>query len=223
MNHQFLGVNNAIASLEKIRGQNGRLGVFWHTQGSGKSFSMVFFAQKVLRKIPGDWTFVIITDRRDLDDQIYRTFSACGATSEHCQAESVADLRRLLTENHRYVFTLIQKFQTDTSAPHPVLSERADIIVITDEAHRSQYDALAMNMRSALPNASFIAFTGTPLMAGEERTRQVFGDYVSIHNFQQAVEDGATVPLYYENRTPELQIENPNLNEELYAVIEAPS
>jgi type I restriction enzyme R subunit len=221
MNHQFLGVNNAIASLEKIRGQHGRLGVFWHTQGSGKSFSMVFFAQKVLRKISGNWTFVIITDRAELDDQIYRTFAACGATSEHCQAESVADLRRLLTENHRYVFTLIQKFQTETGRPHPVLSERADIIVITDEAHRSQYDTLAMNMRTALPNASFIAFTGTPLMAGEERTKQVFGDYVSIYNFQQAVEDGATVPLYYENRTPELQIQNPNLNEDLYALIEA--
>lgn len=221
MNHQLLGVNNVIASLEKVRGEHGRLGVFWHTQGSGKSLSMVFFAQKVLRKIQGDWTFVIITDRTELDDQIYRTFSACGATSEHCQAESVADLRRLLSENHRYVFTLIQKFQTEPGGRHPVLSERDDIIVITDEAHRSQYDTLAMNMRTALPKALFIAFTGTPLMAGEERTRQVFGDYVSIYNFQQAVEDGATVPLYYENRTPELQIENPHLNEDLYAVIEA--
>ena len=221
MNHQFLGVNNAIESLEAIRGRHGRLGVFWHTQGSGKSFSMVFFAQKVLRKIPGNWTFVIITDRTELDDQIYRTFAARGATSEHCQAESVTNLRRLLSEDHRYVFTLIQKFQTEPGTVHPRLSERANIIVITDEAHRSQYDTLAMNMRTALPNALFIAFTGTPLMAGEERTRQVFGDYVSIYNFQQAVEDRATVPLYYENRTPELQIENPNLNEDLYAVIEA--
>jgi type I restriction enzyme R subunit len=182
---------------------------------------MVFFAQKVLRKIPGNWTFVIITDRTELDDQIYRTFAACAATGEHCQAESVADLRRLLSEDHRYVFTLIQKFQTGPGTLHPRLSERADVIVITDEAHRSQYDTLAMNMRSALPNALFIAFTGTPLMSGEERTRQVFGDYISVYNFQQAVEDGATVPLYYENRTPELHIENPNLNEDLYAVIEA--
>ncbi|MCC5805368.1 MAG: type I restriction endonuclease subunit R [Opitutales bacterium] len=197
------------------------IGVFWHTQGSGKSYSMVFFAEKVFRKLKGNWTFVIITDRKELDTQIYRTFSACGAASEHCQATSTAHLRKLLTEDHRYVFTLIHKFRTAPGTVHPVLSERDDIIVLTDEAHRSQYDTLAMNMRTALPKAKFIAFTGTPLIAGEERTREVFGDYVSIYNFRQSVEDGATVPLFYENRTPELQITNPALNEEIYEAIEA--
>ena len=130
------------------------------------------------------------------------------------------DLRRLLTEDHRYVFTLIHKFRTDPGTLHPVLSERDDIIVLTDEAHRSQYDTLAMNMRTALPKAKFVAFTGTPLIAGEERTREVFGDYVSIYNFRQSIEDGATVPLYYENRTPELEVTNPDLNEEIYQVID---
>ncbi len=218
-NHQFLGVNRAVAALQKA--EEGRVGVFWHTQGSGKSYSMVFFAEKVFRKVPGNWTFVIITDRTELDDQIYRTFATCGAATEgHCQATSTTHLRRLLTEDHRYVFTLIHKFRTDTGQLHPVLSERDDIIVLTDEAHRSQYDTLAMNMRTALPNAKFVAFTGTPLIAGEERTREVFGDYVSVYNFKQAVDDGATVPLFYENRTPELEITNPDLNEAIYDVIE---
>jgi len=197
-----------------------RIGVFWHTQGSGKSYSMVFFAEKVFRKLKGNWTFVVITDRTELDTQIYRTFSTCGAASELCQATSASHLRKLLGEDHRYVFTLIHKFRTEPGTLHPVLSERDDIIVLTDEAHRSQYDTLAMNMRTALPNAKFVAFTGTPLITGEERTREVFGDYVSIYDFKQSVEDGATVPLFYENRTPELQITNPELNEEIYQTIE---
>jgi type I restriction enzyme R subunit len=208
-NHQYLGVGNAMDALREIRSRKGRLGVFWHTQGSGKSISMIFFSQKVLRKVPGNWTFVVVTDRQELDDQIYKTFaSAKVITEEHCQAESSKDLRRLLTEDHRFVFTLIQKFRTDDGSPHPVLSQRDDIIVITDEAHRSQYDTLALNMRNALPKASFLAFTGTPLIIGEEKTREVFGDYVSIYNFKQSVDDGATVPLYYENRIPELQLKD---------------
>jgi type I restriction enzyme, R subunit len=219
-NHQVLGVNNAIASMLAARqAGHGRGGVFWQTQGSGKSFAMVFFAQKVLRKVPGNWTFVIVTDRVELDEQIAKTFKACGAVSENegdeCHAESGAHLRELLRGNHRYVFTLIHKFQTTE-----LLCDRRDVIVLTDEAHRSQYDTLALNMRAALPNALFLAFTGTPLIAGEERTREVFGDYVSIYDFQQSVEDGATVPLFYENRTPELRLENPNLNEDIYALIE---
>lgn len=219
-NHQLLGVNNAIAATLKARAQgHGRGGVFWQTQGSGKSLAMVFFAQKILRKVPGDWTFVVVTDRVELDEQIAKTFKACGAVSEadakECHAASGVHLRKLLSENHRYVFTLIHKFQTTD-----VLSERRDIIVLTDEAHRSQYDTLALNMRAALPNALFLAFTGTPLIAGEERTREVFGDYVSIYDFQQSVEDHATVPLYYENRTPELRLENPDLNDDLYDLIE---
>jgi type I restriction enzyme R subunit len=208
-NHQYLGVENAMAALREIKNRRGRLGVFWHTQGSGKSISMIFFSQKVFRKVPGNWTFVVVTDRQELDDQIYKTFANAGVITEgHCQAESSKDLRRLLTEDHRFVFTLIHKFRTEDGSPHPVLSQRDDIIVITDEAHRSQYDTLALNMRNALPKASFLAFTGTPLIIGEEKTREVFGDYVSIYNFKQSVDDGATVPLYYENRIPELQLKD---------------
>jgi len=219
-NHQYLGVNNAIAAtLEARKAGHGRGGVFWQTQGSGKSFSMVFFAQKILRKVPGNWTFVVVTDRVELDDQIAKTFKACGAVSEAegdaCHAQSGAELRTLLAGNHRYVFTLIHKFQTPE-----VLCDRPDVIVLTDEAHRSQYDTLAMNMRAALPKALFLAFTGTPLIVGEERTKEVFGDYVSIYDFQQSIEDGATVPLYYENRTPELQLVNPDLNDDIYDLIE---
>ncbi len=217
-NHQFLGVNNAIAAMLKARqAGDGRGGVFWQTQGSGKSLAMVFFAQKVLRKVPGNWSFVVVTDRVELDDQIARTFAACGAVTDakECHAANGAHLKELLSGNNRYVFTLIHKFQSTE-----VLGDRRDVIVMTDEAHRSQYDTLAVNMRSALPNAIFLAFTGTPLIAGEERTKEVFGDYVSIYDFQQSVEDGATVPLYYENRTPELQLVNPDLNEELYEIID---
>lgn len=219
-NHQFLGVNNAIASMLEARQQgHGRGGVFWQTQGSGKSFSMVFFAQKVLRKLAGNWTFVVVTDRVELDDQIAKTFKSVGAVSDaegkECHAASGAQLRELLRGNHRYVFTLIHKFQTAEA-----LTDRADVIVLNDEAHRSQYDTLAVNMRAAMPKATFLAFTGTPLIAGEERTKDVFGDYVSIYDFQQSVEDGATVPLFYENRTPELELVNPDLNEDLYRLIE---
>ncbi len=376
-NHQVLGVNNAITSLLEARKEgHGRGGVFWQTQGSGKSFSMVFFAQKILRKSAGNWTFVVVTDRVELDEQIAKTFKTVGAVSEaegdQCHASSGAHLRELLRGNHRYIFSLIQKFQPEhlssekpsspallpegEGSPHywagyrvagltkrvrelrkegtkaedilweflrnrklggmkfrrqhqigdyivdfycaearlvvdldgevhdcpevaakdrirekwllaqglsilrfrnedlltnpmdvlvsikaflppstsgrgaggesqqsrmPVLSDNEDLIVIVDEAHRSQYDTLAMNMRAALPKAMFVAFTGTPLIAGEERTKEIFGDYVSIYDFQQSVEDGATVPLYYENRTPELQIINPDLNEDIYDVIEA--
>ncbi len=220
-NHQYLGVNNAFDALVNRKENQGKLGVFWHTQGSGKSFSMVFFSQKVLRKLKGDYTFLIVTDRQELDDQIYKTFSSVGAVTEgQVQAESGDHLKRILRENHRNVFTLIQKFRTEGGEKYPKLSDRSNLIVMTDEAHRSQYDVFAMNMRQALPKAAFIGFTGTPLMAGEERTRKEFGDYVSIYNFRQSVEDGATVPLYYENRIPELQLSNDALNEDLSRVID---
>ncbi|MHB0935102.1 MAG: type I restriction endonuclease subunit R [Armatimonadota bacterium] len=219
-NHQYLGVNNAIAAVRDIRRNQGRLGVFWHTQGSGKSYSMVFFSQKILRALPGNWTFLIVTDRQELDEQIYKNFAGAGVVTEpHTQARSGEHLQQLLREDHRMVFSLIHKFHCPPGTRYPVLSERSDIIVITDEAHRSQYDTLALNMRSALPHAAFIGFTGTPLIAGEEKTREVFGDYVSIYNFRQSVEDHATVPLYYENRIPELQLQNPHLNEDLEDLI----
>ena len=223
-NHQFLGVNNAIDSVKQIRGNQGKLGVFWHTQGSGKSFSMVFFAQKVLRQILGNWTFIIITDRDELDTQIYKNFAYVGAVTEpetDVRANSAEHLKKLLTEDHRYIFTLIQKFRTDKGQQYPKLSDRANIIVMADEAHRSQYDIFALNLRNALPNAAFIGFTGTPLMIGEEKTKDVFGDYVSIYNFKQSAEDGATVPLFYENRIPELQLTNADLNEDIEQIIEA--
>ncbi|NLB66779.1 MAG: type I restriction endonuclease subunit R [Lentisphaerae bacterium] len=200
-NHQYLGVNNALVSMQTAREQkHGRAGVFWQTQGSGKSYSMVFFAQKVLRKLTGNWSFVIVTDRVELDQQIAKTFKDVGAVgeteAETCHATSGAHLRQLLAGNHRYIFTLIHKFQTAET-----INGRSDIIVITDEAHRTQYDTLALNMRTALPNAMFLAFTGTPLIAGEERTKEVFGDYVSIYDFKQSVDDGATVPLFLSSET----------------------
>jgi len=223
-NHQYLGVENVIAAVRHIRHNQGKLGVFWHTQGSGKSFSMIFFSRKALRKLGGNWTFVVVTDRKHLDDQIYKNFSRCGVVTEgdaQARATSGAGLKQLLAEDHRYIFTLIQKFRTDKGQKYPVISERDDIIVITDEAHRTQYATLAMNMRSALPNAAFIGFTGTPLMAAEvELTRQVFGDYVSVYNFRQSVEDKATVPLFYENRIPELQLTNQELDSGMEAILE---
>jgi len=222
-NHQYLGVNNAIQAVQDFRQNQGRLGVFWHTQGSGKSYSMVFFAQKVLRKLPGNWTFLVVTDRQDLDNQIYKNFASAGAVTEPedaVRAESGEHLKQLLQQDHRYVFTLIQKFHTRKGGRYPVLSERSDIIVMPDEAHRTQYDALALNMRNALPNAAFIAYTGTPLMAGEEKTRAVFGSYVSIYNFKQSADDGNTVPLYYENRIPEVQLTNQDLNRDMEQLLE---
>ncbi len=161
-NHQFLGVNNAIASmLEARKLGHGRGGVFWRTQGSGKSFSMLFFAQKVLRKLAGNWTFVVVTDRVELDEQIAKNFKTTGALSEaegdQCHAASGAHLRELLRGNHRYVFTLVHKFQTPE-----LLCDRSDVIVLTDEAHRSQYDTLARNMRAARAPKSVRASVARP-------------------------------------------------------------
>ncbi len=223
-NHQVLGVNAAIEKLHRIRAEGDtRLGVFWHTQGSGKSLSMLWFTQKVLRRLPGAWTFVMVTDRIELDEQLHGEFADAGVISKEASvhAESSEHLRELLRADHRYVFTLIHKFRTrGDETTMPVLSERDDVIVITDEAHRSQYDTLALNMRRALPNASFMGFTGTPLVVGEEMTRREFGDYVSIYNFRDAIADGATVPLYYENRIPELQLVNDRFADELTEILE---
>ncbi|WP_449420562.1 type I restriction endonuclease subunit R [Phormidium nigroviride] len=223
-NHQYLGVNNCLEAVQNIGENQGKLGVFWHTQGSGKSFSMQFFSQKVHRTITGNWTFVIITDRDDLDNQIYKNFAKTGAVTEPEQkvrANSGEHLKQLLTEDHRYVFTLIQKFRTQKGEIYPQLSDRNDVIIIADEAHRSQYDSYAANMRMALPNAGFIGFTGTPLLVGEEATRREFGDYISIYNFRQSIADGATVPLFYENRIPQLELTNSELNEQIADAIES--
>ena len=265
-NHQVLGVNRAVASVERqeelrveigrdrrieevrvpfpeqrqkvadalvprrreelvlpVRAHPdlGRLGVFWHTQGSGKSYSMAYFAEKVRRTVPGNFTFLILTDREDLDDQIWRTFAGCGITDEKTpRAGSGSDLREILRGNHRYVFTLIQKFNQADGEPY---SERDDIIVMSDEAHRTQMGKFARNLRRALPNASFIGFTGTPILKHDELTARIFGDYVSKYDFKRAEEDGATVRLIYENRGEKLGIARLDLNDRVAEVIEEAS
>lgn len=221
-NHQFLGVNRAIEALKDRKNRQGKLGVFWHTQGSGKSYSMVFFTRKVHRKLGGNYTFLICTDRDDLDTQIYKTFAGCGLVDndkDPCRASSGAVLCDLLSRHKSHVFTLIQKFNQDVD-PATGYSKRDDIVVITDEAHRTQYGTLSLNMRNALPNASYIGFTGTPLFKDDEITRRVFGDYVSTYDFQRAVEDKATVPLYYDARGDKLGVAVGNLNQRIAEKLE---
>ena len=216
-NHQFLGVNRAIEAVRERETRQRRLGVFWHTQGAGKSYSMVMFARKVHRTLGGNFTFLVLTDRDDLDTQIYKTFAGCGVVDhdkDPCRAASGADLRQLLAQHKAYVFSLIQKFNRDIGQGESYTA-RNDLIVITDEAHRTQYGTLALNLRNALPNASYIGFTGTPLFKEDEITRQVFGDYVSTYDFQRAVEDQATVPLYYDARGENLGVAIGDLNERI--------
>lgn len=187
-----------IEVIDRAHPELGKLGVFWHTQGSGKSYSMAFFAEKVRRQVPGNFTFVLMTDRNDLDSQIYRTFVGCGVVDEQTpRASSGKELEQLLKQNHRYIFSLIHKFNQDVNPEEPY-SRRDDIIVISDEAHRTQAGKLARNMRLALPNAAFIGFTGTPLFKHDQLTRRIFGDYVSRYDFKRSEEDGATVNLVYE-------------------------
>ena len=221
-NHQFLGVNRAVEAVRERKARQGRLGVFWHTQGAGKSYSMVMFTRKVHRKLGGNFTFLVLTDRDDLDHQIYKTFAGCGMVDHDrgpCRAESGRHLTRLLTEHKSHVFSLIQKFNQDVE-PSGAWTERDDVIVITDEAHRTQYGTLALNMRNALPNAAYIGFTGTPLFKEDEITRRVFGAYVSTYDFQRAVEDGATVPLYYDARGEDLGVAINDLNERIAEKLE---
>jgi type I restriction enzyme R subunit len=193
----------------------GKLGVFWHTQGSGKSYSMAFFTEKVRRQISAKYTFLLMTDRNDLDSQIFRTFVGCKIADEQTpRAASGEDLKVLLKDNHRYVFSLIHKFNQDVDPLKPY-SRRDDIIVISDEAHRTQAGKLARNMRLALPNAAFIGFTGTPLFKNDHLTRRIFGDYVSKYDFKRSEEDGATVKLVYENRGEKLGIARLDLNDRI--------
>ena len=215
-NQQYLGVNRAIQSVQARHDSGGKLGVFWHTQGAGKSYSMVFFSRKVHRKLGGNFTFLLLCDRDDLDDQIYRTYAGCGVVGEHddVRATTGRHLKNLLRQHKAYVFSLVQKFNADI-LPGESYSDRDDIIVIVDEAHRTQYGRLALNRNQALPNAFYIAFTGTPLMDDDELTRRVFGDYVSTYGFQRAVEDRATVPLFYDSRGEKLGIATDHLNERI--------
>lgn len=221
-NHQYLGVNNLIESVKNRKKLNGKLGVFWHTQGSGKSYSMVMFTRKVKRKIPGNFSFLVITDREDLDDQIHKNFvrTEVIGPKDECQPKNGEQLREFLTTNKAFIFTLIHKFRYDKTKKYPVLSNRDDIIVLVDEAHRTQYKDLAENMRIALPNANFVAFTGTPLLGSKRLTNQWFGDYVSEYNFAQSVEDGSTVPLFYSRRVPEVGLQNDFLDDDIVDIIE---
>ena len=226
-NHQFLGVNRAIERYKYLcdspsKKDEGKMGVFWHTQGSGKSFSMVFLARYLKNRFPGNFTFLVITDREDLDDQIYRNFLHSGFMSEEedCRPSSSERLREMLKEDHRILFTLIQKFRYDKRKKYPVLSERDDIIVFIDEAHRTQYKSLAENLRAGLPNAKYMAFTGTPLFGSKKLTNKWFGETVSEYNFSQAVEDEATVRLTYRNHLPEVQNENPTFSEDFIRILE---
>jgi type I restriction enzyme, R subunit len=221
-NHQFIGVNRAIEAFTQREVKAGKLGVFWHTQGSGKSFSMIFYARKIFRKLTGNFTFAIITDRDDLDGQIYRNFlnTETIKKEEAAQPKNSKEMRQFLSQNKRIVFTLIQKFRYEKGKAYPVLSDRNDIIVIVDEAHRTQYKSLAENMRAGLPNANYLAFTGTPLLGSDRKTNAWFGDYVSEYNFSQSIDDGATVPLFYEKRVPEVLIQNEDLSEEFYQILE---
>jgi len=221
-NHQFIGVNRAYDSFLRREELKGKLGVFWHTQGSGKSFSMIFYVRKIFRKVIGNFTFVVVTDREDLDEQIYRNFLHTKTVTEGDAArpKDSEELRKFLGRNKRLVFTLIQKFGWPAGKRYPELSSRSDIIVMVDEAHRTQYKTLAENMRAGLKNAQFLAFTGTPLLGRGRKTNQWFGDYVSEYNFQQSMDDGATVPLFYQKRVPQVLIQNEDLGDDLADIVE---
>ncbi len=222
-NHQYIGVNQVIDTLNDHTRTKGKLGVFWHTQGAGKSYSMVFFTSKIHRKIGGNYTFLICTDRDDLDTQIYKTFAGCGVVDNDknpCRPATGKHLAELMTHQKAYVFTTIQKFNQEVD-PNEGYTKRDDIIVITDEAHRTQYGTLALNMRNALPNANFIGFTGTPLFKDDEITSKVFGEYVSTYDFQRSVEDKATVPLYYDSRGETLGVVTNDINERIAEKLES--
>ncbi len=221
-NHQYLGVNEAMKAYAARKLNDGKLGVFWHTQGSGKSYSMVFFAQKVRRKFEGSPTFVILTDREELNSQISDTFENCGLLGKTKAAKFIAtsgdDLVQKLKGNPSFIFTLIQKFNKPSAEP---IYPDHDIIIMSDEAHRSQYGIFADHMMKLLPTAARIGFTGTPLLSSDNITARTFGGYVSVYDFKRAVEDGATVPLYYENRGEKIaDLHSPKITEQILDAIE---
>ena len=221
-NHQYLGVNQAVEMYRNRQYLNGKLGVFWHTQGSGKSYSMLFLAQKIRRKFEGSPTFLVLTDRDELNKQISDTFENCGllgnVKAKKFIASSGEDLKLKLQGNPSFIFSLIQKFNDPKATP---IYPDHDIIVMSDEAHRTQNGVFADNLMHILPTAHRIGFTGTPLLKNDNITARTFGGYVSIYDFKRAVEDKATVPLYYENRGEKLQdLKNPEINEEIAAALE---
>jgi len=218
-NHQYLGVNQAVEMYRHREVMKGKLGVFWHTQGSGKSYSMVFLAQKIRRKFEGSPTIVVLTDRDELNKQISDTFENCGLLgglkAKQFIAQSGDDLRRKLQGNPSFIFSLIQKFNKADAEP---IYPDHDIIVMSDEAHRTQNGVFADNLMHTLPTANRIGFTGTPLLRDDNITARTFGQYVSVYDFKRAVDDRATVPLYYENRGEKLQeLKNPEINAEIAA------
>ncbi len=222
-NHQYLGVNEVVKAYEARKLNNGKLGVFWHTQGSGKSYSMVFLSQKIRRKFAGSPTIVILTDRDELNTQISDTFENCGLLGKTKASEFIAtsgdNLIKKLEGNPSFIFTLIQKF--NRKVEKPIIPDH-DIIIMSDEAHRSHYGIFADNMADLLPTASKIGFTGTPLLSNDNITERTFGGYISIYDFKRAVEDRATVPLYYENRGERiLDIHNPNITDRILDAMEA--
>lgn len=230
-NHQYIGVNKVIDNVHNIEDLEGKLGVFWHTQGSGKSYSMVFLCEKIHRKLGGSYTFLIAVDRTELENQLYDTFSGVGVVNDKNVIAGKKKgttgrehLRQLLSENHRYVFTLIHKFSIDPKleTEYPLITERKNVIVISDEAHRTQSGTYARNMRfHGLPNASYLGFTGTPIIKEEEElTKNIFGEYVSVYDFKRVIEDQATLPLRYLNRGEKLDITNPELDEKMAEVFE---
>lgn len=221
-NHQYLGVNRAVENFKNRKELDGKLGVFWHTQGSGKSYSMGMYVNKINRKVPGNFTFLLVTDRVDLDGQLYKNFlrTEIITEDESAQPRNSKELREDLKTNKPFVFTLIHKFGYEKGKEYPILSQRDDIVVIVDEAHRTQYKDLAQNMRTGIPNAQYIAFTGTPLLGSKRLTNQWFGDYVSEYNFARSIEDGSTVPLYYSRRVPEVELVNTDLDDDYLEIIE---
>lgn len=230
-NHQYIGVNKVLENVKNIEDLKGKLGVYWHTQGSGKSYSMVFLCEKIHRKLGGAYTFLIAVDRTELENQLYDTFSGVGVVNDkHVVAGKKSGitgrehLRELLSENHRYVFTLIHKFSIDPEkeSEYPLITDRKNIIVISDEAHRTQGGSYARNMRfHGLPNASYLGFTGTPIIKDEEElTKNIFGEYVSVYDFKRAIEDEATLPLRYINKGEKLDIQNPALDERMAEILE---
>ena len=221
-NHQYLGVNEAARAYAARKLNDGKLGVFWHTQGSGKSYSMAFLAQKIRRKFVGSPTIVVLTDRNELNKQISDTFENCGLLGQSKAAKFIAtsgeDLVGKLKGNPSFIFTLIQKFNDPN--PTPIYPDH-DIILMSDEAHRTQNGIFADNMMKMLPTAARIGFTGTPLLSSDNITARTFGGYVSVYDFKRAVEDGATVPLYYENRGEKiLDLNNPEITDRILDAIE---
>ena len=217
-----MGVNEAVKAYGERQLREGKLGVFWHTQGSGKSYSMLFLSQKIRRKFPGSPTIVVLTDRDELNKQICGTFEACGllgkTEGKKFMATSGTDLVNKLKGNPSFIFTLIQKFNKPDEPP---IYPDHDILIISDEAHRSQYGVFADNIEKLLPTASRIGFTGTPLLSSNEITARTFGGYISVYDFKRAVEDKATVPLYYENRGDKIkEIKNPDITDKILDAIE---